>query len=464
MNKQDFCYFKPLQLIMPMTTALSVLASGCNYAQAVTFNFFPSEDTSQEVLDAFNIAGGLWSQYLHDDVTINVGIGLETLPENVIGGANPNMVRVQYTDVVNQLIQDETSRDDFQGINYLPTSSEDTINRLINHTNSWHGFTHTDDSIGNLWMTSANAKALGIIDSDDLTIDGFITLSDSFKWDFNRDDGIDYNAFDAISTATHEIGHLLGFISGSDLHNMVSPVFVESFFESLFTESGGQTNADYNFITPLDLYRHSSRTREINSSLVDNYVVDWRTDFSWLEQWLGLNQAYFSLDGGQTNLANFAKGVSQDGYQTSHFQDNGAGVMAPTLKPGKIKHISPLDLQMLDVIGWDTQRLANTDYENGMVKYSEAAGGELYRLSWGRGSSGTRSYSFRQIADYHPSNGESNATTTVPEPTMTISLLGLNLLGIGALGKRDRKKLKSISLSKIGISKLILIVVQLKKI
>ena len=431
MNKNSFFCFNTWQVIMPITTAVTVVASFCNYAQAVTFNFFPTEGTSQEVLDAFTIAGDLWSSHLQDDVTINIGIGFETLPENIIGGANPDMVRVKYKDVINQLIQDQTSSDDAQGINYLPTAINGGINRLISNTGDWFGLSHVDDGIRDVWMTSANAKALGIIDGNSSNIDGFITLSDTFNWDFNRDNDIKIDAFDIISTATHEIGHLLGFASGADILDMVSA----NLSETVFSQGEQITDQDYNFISTMDLYRHSSATEEINQ--FGNYVIDWRTDFTWLEELLGINQTYFSLDGGQTKIANFAKGLSQDGYQTSHFQENSVAVMAPTLQPGEIKNISPLDLQLLDVIGWDTQILANTDYKDGLAQYLPAFVGELYRLSWGRGSSGSRGHSFRQMADYDFSYTESDATATVPEPSIAIGLLGLSLWGIRSMSKKN---------------------------
>ena len=68
---------------------------------------------------------------------------------------------------------------------------------------------------------------------------------------------------------------------------------------------------------------------------------------------------FFSIDGGETKLANFATGeavdLGADGYQASHWrqQDNPLGIMDPTLKAGQRRTISDLDKLALDVIGWD---------------------------------------------------------------------------------------------------------------
>ena len=67
---------------------------------------------------------------------------------------------------------------------------------------------------------------------------------------------------------------------------------------------------------------------------------------------------YFSIDGGATNLANFASGAytdfNGDGYQASHWKNgSGVGIMNPILGAGERKDISSLDLKAMDVIGWD---------------------------------------------------------------------------------------------------------------
>jgi hypothetical protein len=67
------------------------------------------------------------------------------------------------------------------------------------------------------------------------------------------------------------------------------------------------------------------------------------------------SRPYFSLDGGQTNLATFSTGAfNGDGRQASHWQDNqGLGIMDPTFAQGELGQITALDIQSFDVIGYD---------------------------------------------------------------------------------------------------------------
>ncbi len=70
-------------------------------------------------------------------------------------------------------------------------------------------------------MTRANLKALNIIEADDQTLDGYIVINDlsnvnSVEWNYDYRGGAKAGTLDFLSTATHEIGHVMGFISGTD--------------------------------------------------------------------------------------------------------------------------------------------------------------------------------------------------------------------------------------------------------
>ena len=70
-------------------------------------------------------------------------------------------------------------------------------------------------------MTRANLKALNIINADDKKLDGYIVINDlsnvnSIEWNYDYLGGAKAGTWDFLSTATHEIGHVLGFISGTD--------------------------------------------------------------------------------------------------------------------------------------------------------------------------------------------------------------------------------------------------------
>jgi hypothetical protein len=233
-------------------------------------------------------------------------------------------------------------------------------------------------------LTTANAKALGIDVEDDVA-DVTITFDSSVNWDFDRSDGIDPNAVDFVGVATHEIGHGLGFTSTTqgldevagqnlkesidsgdvnlediievlgledlvaeygleelvadvDLQELIAGSPIEPLLEEIQPD---QFVSENEYVpTPEDLFRYSNSSTELGA--IDLTASE--------------TEKYFSLDGGQTEIAQFSTGeFLGDGRQSSHWKDNlGIGVMDPTVGDGELVNITSQDLQLLDAIGWDT--------------------------------------------------------------------------------------------------------------
>jgi hypothetical protein len=171
-----------------------------------------------------------------------------------------------------------------------------------------------------LYLNTANAKALGLMGAN-AAADASITFSSLFSWDFDQSNGVGAGLQDFVGVAIHEIGHALGFVSGVDI--------VDGYI-------GNPTNLDnYAIYSALDFFRFSA-PGTLNLAAGD--------------------AAYFSLDGGTTNLGNFSTGSFYgDEEQASHWKDNlGLGIMDPTMNPaGQINTPSALDLVAFDVIGWN---------------------------------------------------------------------------------------------------------------
>lgn len=55
-------------------------------------------------------------------------------------------------------------------------------------------------------------------------MDGSITFNSKRTFDFDPSNGITAGQFDFVGTATHEIGHVLGFISGVDILDLNSTI------------------------------------------------------------------------------------------------------------------------------------------------------------------------------------------------------------------------------------------------
>ncbi|PSN16566.1 hypothetical protein C7271_20185, partial [filamentous cyanobacterium CCP5] len=428
-------------------------------AQAITFNFSYAHGTRQEIIDGFEKAGSLWSAQLTDtyldsstfrnlETEINIFVNYSQLStDNVLGGARPGMVRVNYDKYLTASFRNISSEADWQafrslqlidndhgvtqdilaelGVNKYNTDSQNRnllsdlgFNLNANQAISEQGATilnqltldhlrqinrnnvefksdkfkmlATDteavkydklepaspdqtalvDNNGNdnnkkIWLTRANAKALGLIQAIDDAFDAEIAINslilgqDSLDaiWDFNRvydiTSGVDSNKYDFLSVAQHEIGHSLGFVSGLDA------------FELLNATASGELGTliedkDLAYVSPMDLYRYSEKSRAVGA-------FDWS---------VSTGDRFFSIDGGETRVASFATGISAegDGFQSSHWsqQDSPLGVMTPALKRGQALSITENDLLFLDVLGWERTGTAAFDDVSGINAGTEA--------------------------------------------------------------------------------------------
>ena len=123
------------------------------------------------------------------------------------------------------------------------------------------------------------------------------------------------------------LAHALGFLSGVD---------------ALDLNSSGTFKPDdyFAFVGPMDLFRYSAESVALEVGLID-WTVDTR-------------DKYFSLDGGITPIESFSTGdLHGDGAQASHWERTSEGIMNPRIPAGVTELITPVDVQMLDVIGWD---------------------------------------------------------------------------------------------------------------
>ncbi len=153
-------------------------------------------------------------------------------------------------------------------------------------------------------LTTAEARALGF--GAGVASDGTIEFTSNAAVTFatTRTD-LASGRYDLIGVAAHEIGHLLGFESALD--------------------TGSATR------TGLDAFRYAGLGAP---------------------GFTGGQAAYFSVDGGATNLGNFSPGGSGQ-YQASHWLQGTGGLMDPAVYANMAKNITPLDVLALDAVGWD---------------------------------------------------------------------------------------------------------------
>jgi hypothetical protein len=336
-----------------------------------TFNFTFDPGTTLQQMVGFEIAGRVWSSYLTDNTTINIHAGMSSsLGTNVIGGALPGIqANVQYQTYRDRFAADRKSTDDNTAYNNLywnPTEYQATgkspfFKSWIQTIDSYRPGTTSDGKEivtgQSLNLSRANAKALGITTTGaSSALDGVILLGDlansSVRWnyDYARNGSTPpSNTLDFLSTAIHEIGHVLGFVSGQDQpfnHATVATLNWSQQIAAQMTRIGNTT--------PLDFYRFT--WWEATSS--DDPELIGLPDFSYGD--IGK----FSLDGGRTRIMALSQGATLysaqtngwnwgDGYQSSHTEQGTNSIFSPTLSAQQQKSITQTDLRIFDVLGWD---------------------------------------------------------------------------------------------------------------
>ena len=362
------------------------------------FDFSYSAGTSWEQIVAFETAGMMWSDYLKDDMTVNIHVEMtDSLPDNVIGGALPGMVaNVNYTTFRQKYKADIKSWVDREGYDSLSVMREGYGG--IGPGGTWEKFEAIIDmgsklvmeDSSELNMTRANAKALGLVYKNDRALDGYIKMNNlsgtSLKWDYNPW-WTPSGSLDFLSTAVHEIGHVLGFVSGVDKYQGVNFNNIGDFYSYFGNDYNARQFMEDNvldYANPLDLFRHSDKSINYNSShhSSNDKVIDLSVG----------NPSYF---GPEKKWFAFATGkntsVNGDGFQASHWKQNNdegwvQGIMDPLMKPGVMRRISNRDLIAMDAIGYDTNykahNLMNSTNASTSWKPVTGHGTDLGTLQW----------------------------------------------------------------------------------
>jgi hypothetical protein len=303
-------------------------------AQAMVINFSYAPDMDPRALAGFQAAANNWSAVLRDPVTVNLNIGFSALGAGILGSTGSTRGTVSYDTYRNALAADAWGANDQAAVAGMSKNS--CLNVYMNGTGvnpagtgSATPFLDANCNANNktIRLTTANARAVGLLGANDPLVDGSVSFSTAFTWDFDPSNGINSDAFDFIGVATHEIGHALGFVSGVDTLDL--------------NRAGAFSDAAFTYIAPADLFRCSNDSRAAGAD------IDWTAD----------NRAkYFSLDNCITKVAPFSNGTTfGDGRQASHWKDNlGIGILDPTSARGELLAISAIDIQLFDTIGWDT--------------------------------------------------------------------------------------------------------------
>lgn len=292
-------------------------------------------------LAAFNRAAATWSSFIADDITIVIDADLLSFGagnENVIGGATPVYLQGSYSAVGGLLVGDAADESDDGIVSMLPSSL--SIRSLTGIAFS-----------GNVLLTKANAKALGLPAS---YVDGLVNTTIDARIEFNSDFAFSYDrstaapgTIDFESVALHEIGHALGFISQADTVDGVP----------IGTDLTGATLS----VTTLDLFRFAATEKPVDEL---GFTTGVRELTPGVEAGISDGVDYFAMSTGA------ARG---DGRQASHWKDNSLpgnpliGGMDPTIDFGQIFTLSRADLRAFDLIGYDITPVPEPSFAYGVI-------------------------------------------------------------------------------------------------
>lgn len=283
----------------------------------------------------FQAAANYWQSVFIDPVTVNITARFAVLQPNILGQASSSFLPTNFSAVKTALGDDSTSADDAIMVAGLPGGT--SYSKYINGTTT-NLTAHVRSGITRMELTTANAKAIGLVAANNAAEDAAITFNSLFGFDFDQSDGVGAGLYDFVGIAIHELGHAMGFVSGVDV---------------LDFDFGGYPDAAFDpFASLLDFTRCSGASQAAGADM------DWTAD---------RRAKDFAIDGNCTALVSNAWSTGSyegDGRQASHWKDDlqtgiSIGIMDPTAAyPGYLNVVSARDIQALDVIGW-TQASVN---------------------------------------------------------------------------------------------------------
>lgn len=321
-----------------------LLAQPVSASLNLDFNFDVS--VAAEAQAAALRAASTWENQLADNVTVTIDFAFGSLGATTLGSTSSVSLQGGHDLIRNQMVADEAGEGSAHAIlNSLPTAA--TANYSFRDTYNSQAITY--DLSGSIQATKANLKALGFtgLDAAFGASDGSFTFSDGFAFDFDNSNGVTTGFYDFETVVLHEIGHLLGFTSTVDSID--------------FYLSQGSTSIT---VTPttLDLFRFDSGNLPTSDAEFAAFARDLSTEDS--AALSDASIAHTMETGSDTG----------SGQQASHFKDNqGIGVLDPTLAPGEIGALTDADLLALDLIGWEVEALqqvpepANTALLSGVL-------------------------------------------------------------------------------------------------
>jgi len=237
---------------------------------------------------AIGYVEGVYSGLFSNNITINLTVAVSS-GKAILGESDTNLAgTLTYGQLTSVLAADATSQDDNTAVANLPA---------------------VDPTGGAaFWLATAQAKALGLISANDPGNDGTVTFGGGWNYTFDPNNRSVPGDFDFIGVAEHEISEVMGRIGllGTNLNG----------------------NPGYGV---LDLFGYTAP-----GSLT-------------LAQQVG--GAYFSIDGGQTNL--MAYNDAANGGDAKDWAGGTNDAFNAFTGPGGENGLSSVDIREMNVIGYN---------------------------------------------------------------------------------------------------------------
>jgi hypothetical protein len=223
-------------------------------------------------------------------VTVNIQVDYAPLGHDGLGASTYELKTFSFSQITTQLAAHSKSVDDAFAIASLPTA--DPIPGTHHYV-----------------MTTAEAKALGLRGAS-TALDGTTTFASNARFDYDRSDGITAGQYDFQGTVAHEFSEIMG----RELNAIGNEV------------QTGEANGYY----PYDLFKFTAEGAR---------------------SFVGTTPGYFSLDNGTTNLNDF--NVDKEGDFGDWAASAGDDSFLAFSGTGVVNAVTPTDLRVMDVLGWD---------------------------------------------------------------------------------------------------------------
>jgi hypothetical protein len=317
------------QATAPGSTSLNATSASLPSKQLGLFSIVivpgPTLSSNAPALAAFNRAAQDWQSRFTDPVTVTINADLAPLGPSIIGDTAAVTLQGTYDEVRGAMVLDGADEPSNLPITAaLPTSANYSVTippgRTLNPQ---------------IALTKANAKALGFtgLDAQFGNSDALIRFSSTFAFDYDNSNGVSVGQMDFQTVAAHEIGHVLGFISGvDDVNDGADPV-------------QGLT---------LDLFRFANNAPGRDPSNLAEFAIFPRDLIPGQDAVFDDTLTEYGMSTGLGNV----QFPGTDNRQASHWKADEltgsyVGIMDPTLQFGTTEDITAADLRAMDLIGYD---------------------------------------------------------------------------------------------------------------